>query len=91
MAGHTKVSKGLFAGVTPTGHIWYDTIRYRARDARQATGEMMIGRRLKDGLEIDNPAAGWAQAKREGFYIERVEIRPCAKAMAISAPKEPTP
>jgi hypothetical protein len=76
----TKPLLGVFAGVTPTGYIWYDTIRYRARDARTATGQKMEGRRLKDGRTIDNAAAGWAFAKSEGFRIERVDVLPSGRA-----------
>jgi hypothetical protein len=80
MAGKlTKPLLGLFAGVTPTGYIWFDTISFRARDARVATGRMMEGRRLKDGRTIDNAAAGWALAKSEGFRIERVDVLPAGR------------
>ena len=72
----TKALNGLFVVVTPTGYIWFDTMSYRARDARASCGRMMEGRRLPNGQTVDNPSAGWWLAKRQGFRIERVNVVP---------------
>lgn len=70
----TKPLKGAFAAVTPSGHIWMDTIRFRARDTRKACGEMLVGRKLPGGATVDSAKAGWGLALSEGFHVERVDI-----------------
>lgn len=62
-----------FAAIAPQGWVYFNTIRYRARDARTAMGELLIGMKL-NGRNITTAEEGWAEAKRGGYRIRKVDV-----------------
>lgn len=76
--GQAKPQRGCFAAMMPSGVIWPDTIRHRARDSRRALGEIFVGWRM-GGKKIETSAEGWARAKKDGYTIVKVDVLPAAK------------
>lgn len=64
-----------FAAVMSSGNIWPETVRYRARESRQALAEIFIGWRV-DGKKIETQEQAMAYAKKRGTRIVRVNVVP---------------
>jgi hypothetical protein len=75
MTHQVKPQHGRYAVAMPNGHVWLETIRYRAREARAAMGEIFIGWQEK-GRKVQTAEEGWARALKRGYRVVRVDVLP---------------